>query len=66
MAGFHCLNQGSINRDELVTDTFIQTTEKLALPNLDNPRHTRYFADDVGDHKAGRDHDNRQHTELEK
>ena len=33
---------------------------------LENPRHTGYFADDIGDGEAGRDHDNRQQTELEK
>ena len=35
-------------------------------PSLENPRHTGYFADDIGDGEAGRDHDNRQQTELEK
>jgi hypothetical protein len=32
---------------------------------LDNPRHAWYFSDDVGDGEAGRDCDNRHHTEFE-
>ena len=32
---------------------------------LENPRHTGYLTDDVGDGEAGRDHDNRRHTKFE-
>ena len=32
---------------------------------LENPRHTGYFAEDVGDSEAGRDCDNRHHAEFE-
>ena len=35
------------------------------LISLENPQHTGYFPDYVGDGEAGRDHDNCRHTEFE-
>ena len=46
--------------------THLQTTVMSTQSSLENPQHTGYFADDIGDGEAGRDHDNRQQTELEK
>ena len=43
----------------------LQTTEMSTLPSLENPRHTGYLTDDVSDGEAGRDYDNRRHTEFE-
>ena len=43
----------------------LQTTVMSTQPRLENPRHTGYFTDDVGDGEAGWDYNNRHHTEFE-
>lgn len=43
----------------------IVTVCKLDESILENPRHTRDFADDVSDDEADRDHDDRRYAKFE-